>query len=36
MPPLTLVALWSPHTAIALLAALALFYVLGSSLFGRD
>jgi len=32
----TLVALWSPYTAIALFAALALFYVLGSSLFGRD
>jgi uncharacterized membrane protein len=31
----TLVALWSPHTALALFAALALFYVLGSSLFGR-
>ena len=32
----TLVALWSPYTALALFAALALFYVLGSSLFGRD
>jgi uncharacterized membrane protein len=32
----TLVALWSPYTALALFAALALFYVVGSSLFGRD
>ena len=32
----TLVALWSPYTALALFAGLALFYVLGSSLFGRD
>jgi hypothetical protein len=32
----TLIALWSPYTAIALLAAMALFYVVGSSLFGRD
>ena len=32
----TLVALWSPHTALALFAALALFYVIGSSLFGRE
>jgi hypothetical protein len=32
----TLVALWSPYTALALFAALALFYVLGSSVFGRD
>jgi uncharacterized membrane protein len=32
----TLVALWSPYTALVLFAALALFYVLGSSLFGRD
>ena len=31
----TLVALWSPYTALVLFAALALFYVLGSSLFGR-
>ena len=30
----TLVALWSPYTRLALIAALALFYVLGSSLFG--
>ncbi len=32
----TLVALWSPYTALALFAALALFYVLGSSVFERD
>jgi hypothetical protein len=32
----TLVALWSPYTPLALFAALALFYVVGSSLFGRD
>lgn len=32
----TLVALWSPSTALALLAGHALFYVVGSSLFGRD
>ncbi len=32
----TLVALWSPYTALALFAALNLFYVFGSSLFGRD
>lgn len=32
----TLVALWSPYTGLVLFAALALFYVLGSSLFGRD
>ena len=32
----TLVALWSPYTALVLFAALALFYVLGSALFGRD
>jgi hypothetical protein len=32
----TLVALWSPYTALALFAALALFYVVESSLFGRD
>jgi uncharacterized membrane protein len=32
----TLVALWSPHTAIVLFAAIAGFYVLESSLFGRD
>ena len=32
----TLVAFWSPYTALALFAALALFYVVGSSLFGRD
>jgi len=31
----TLVALWSPYTALALFAATAAFYVLGSSLFGR-
>ena len=32
----TLVALWSPYTGLVLFAALALFYVVGSSLFGRD
>jgi hypothetical protein len=32
----TLVALWSPYTALALFAALALFYVLGDALFGND
>ena len=32
----TLVAVWSPYTALVLFAALALFYVVGSSLFGRD
>ena len=32
----TLVALWSAYVALALFAALALFYVLGSALFGRD
>jgi len=32
----TLVALWSPHTSIALFAGIAGFYVLESSLFGRD
>lgn len=32
----TLVALWSPYTALALFGALALFYVIGSSLFGPD
>jgi len=31
----TLIALWSPHTALALFAALALFYVFESSIFGR-
>jgi uncharacterized membrane protein len=31
----TLVALWSPHTAIALFATIAAFYVLESALFGR-
>ena len=31
----TLVALWSPYIGLALFAALALFYVVGSSLFGR-
>jgi TMEM175 potassium channel family protein len=31
----TLIALWSPYTALALFAALALFYVIGSTLFGR-
>ena len=31
----TLVALWSPYTALVLFLALALFYVFGSSLFGR-
>jgi hypothetical protein len=32
----TLVALWSPYTGLALFAALQLFWVIGSSLFGRD
>jgi uncharacterized membrane protein len=32
----TLVALWSPYLALALIAALAVFYVVGSSIFGRD
>ena len=32
----TLVALWNPYAALLLFAALALFYVVGSSLFGRD
>ena len=32
----TLVAVWSPYTALALFASLALFYVLGGSLFGND
>jgi TMEM175 potassium channel family protein len=32
----TLVALWSPYTALALFASLALFYVLGGSLFEND
>ncbi len=32
----TLVALWSPYTALVLFAALNLFYVFGSSLFERD
>jgi hypothetical protein len=32
----TLVALWSPHTALALFAAMALFYVVGSSVFSRE
>ena len=32
----TLVALWSPYTSLALFASLALFYVLGGSLFGND
>jgi TMEM175 potassium channel family protein len=31
----TLVAFWSPHAAVALFAALALFYVFESSLFAR-
>jgi uncharacterized membrane protein len=31
----TLVALWRPYTGLVLLAALALFYVLGSARFGR-
>jgi hypothetical protein len=31
----TLVALWSPHTAVALFAAVALFYVLESSVLTR-
>lgn len=32
----TLVALWSPYTALVLFFSLSLFYVFGSSLFGRD
>jgi uncharacterized membrane protein len=32
----TLVAVWSPYTALALFASLALFYVLGGSLLGTD
>ena len=32
----TLIALWSPYTSLVLFAALALFYVIGSSFFGRD
>jgi uncharacterized membrane protein len=32
----TLVVLWSPYVGLALIAALALFYVVGSSLFLRD
>lgn len=32
----TLVALWSAYVGLALFAALALFYVLGGALFGRD
>lgn len=32
----TLIALWSPYTSLVLFAALALFYVIGSTLFGRD
>jgi hypothetical protein len=32
----TLVALWSPYTALALFAATALFYEVGSTLFGHD
>jgi hypothetical protein len=32
----TLIAIWSPYTALALLAALNLFYVLGSSLLAPD
>ena len=32
----TVIALWSPYTALVLFAALALFYVVGSSLSGRD
>lgn len=31
----TLVAVWSPYTALVLFAALSFFYVFGSSLFGR-
>jgi uncharacterized membrane protein len=31
----TLLALWSPYLALALFAVLAVFYVVGSSLFGR-
>jgi uncharacterized membrane protein len=32
----TLLAVWNPYLALALFAALSLFYVFGSSLFGRD
>ncbi len=32
----TLVAIWSPYTSLALFTGLALFYVVGSSLFERD
>ena len=32
----TIVALWSPYSALVLFAGTALFYVVGSSLFGRD
>jgi uncharacterized membrane protein len=32
---LTLIAFWSPYTALALIAATALFYVVGGSLFER-
>lgn len=32
----TVVAIWSPYTALALFAGTALFFVVGSSLFGSD
>jgi uncharacterized membrane protein len=32
----TIVAFWSPYTALVLFAGSALFYVVGSSLFGQD
>jgi hypothetical protein len=32
----TLVVLWSPYAGLAIFAALARFYVVGSSLFGND
>jgi uncharacterized membrane protein len=32
----TVVAIWSPYTALVLFAALSLFYVVGSSVFARD
>jgi hypothetical protein len=32
----TVVALWSPYAALALFAGTALFFVVGSSLFGND
>ena len=32
----TLVALWNPYIGLVLFAALSVFYVIGSSLFGRE